>query len=170
MKYAGMMFVLVSAASVGLRMSAFLRGRCRLIRQLLTSLQILRNEIWVCGTPLPQAFALIAVSASGAVERLWAYLAREMDKRRWVTPMNAMDQGLKHDSVWQQEEQICDILCQCAAGLGKYDRTNQLQVIDQAVNALSELLKQTEQEHNVRGKTYRTLGICAGLSMVILLA
>lgn len=170
MKYAGMIFVVVSAASVGLQMSTYLRGRCRLIQQILTSLQILRNEISVCGTPLPQAFALIAVSANGAVERLCAYIAREMDKNRWMTPLNAMEQGFINDPAWKQEQRICDILCQCASGLGKYDRASQLQVIDQAVDALSTLLMQTEQEHNIRGKTYRILGICAGLSMVILLA
>ncbi len=170
MKYAGMIFVVVSAASVGLQMSATLRGRCRLLQQLLAAMQILRNEISVCGTPLPQAFALMAVSTNGAVERLCTYVAREMDTRRWLTPLSAMEQGLENDSVWSQDQGVCNILRQCAAGLGKYDRTSQLQVIDQTANELSALLKQTEQEHCVRGKTYRILGICAGLSMVILLA
>lgn len=170
MKYAGMVFVVVSAASVGLQMSASLRSRCRLLQQLLTAMQVLRNEISVCGTPLPQAFALMAVSTNGAVEHLCAYLAREMDARRWLTPLTAMEQGLLNDPVWKQEENVCGILRQCAVGLGKYDRTSQLQVIDQTASDLSALLKQTEQEHSIRGKTYRILGICAGLSMVILLA
>ena len=170
MKYAGMLFVVVSAASVGMQMSASLRSRCRVLRQLLAVIQILRNEISVCGTPLPQAFALMAVSTNGAVERLFADLAREMEKKRWLTPLAAMELGLKNDTVWKQEEGVCGIMRRFAAGLGKYDRTSQLQVIDQTANDLSVLLKQTEQEHSIRGKTYRILGICAGLSMVILLA
>ncbi len=170
MKYAGMIFVFVSTATVGLQMSVSLRNRCRLLRQLLAAIQILRNEISVCATPLPQAFALMAVSASGAVERLFGYLAREMDTRRWLTPMAAMEQGLLNEPIWRQEEAVCGILRQCGAGLGKYDRASQLQTIDQTANDLSALLKQTEQEHSIRGKTYRILGICAGLSMVILLA
>ena len=170
MKYAGMIFVIVSAASVGLQMSSSLRNRSRLLRQLLAAMQILRNEISVCGTPLPQAFALIAVSSNGAVARLFSYLAREMEIRRWLTPVAAMEQGLMDDPIWKQETCVCGILGHCAAGLGKYDRTSQMQVLDQTANDLTALLKQTEQEQSIRGKTYRILGICAGLSMVILLA
>lgn len=170
MKYAGMIFIVVSAASVGLRMSAVLGNRCKLLREILAALQILKNEISVCGTPLPQAFALIAVSSRGAVEQLFGSMAREMDSRRWLTPVSAMEQSLQNDATFLQETSICAVLRQFAAGLGKYDRENQLKTVDRTEQELTALLRQTEQEHSLRGKTYKVLGICAGLSMVILLA
>ena len=170
MKYAGMAFIAISAASVGMQMSASLGKRCRLLQQFLAVLQILRNEISVCGTPLPQAFALMAVSSGGAVAQLFSSVAREMDSRRWLSPAAAIEHGLECEQTLLQDQVLCEIIRRLGSGLGKYDRESQLQTIDFTASELSALLNQTKQEHSVRGKTYRTLGICAGLAMVILLA
>ena len=170
MKYAGMAFVVISTASVGLQMSVALRNRCKLLRQLLSAIQILRNEISVCGTSLPQAFALMAVASRGSVEQLFAAIAREMDNRRWLTPVSAMELALQNNRVMMQDDHLCCILRQFASGLGKYDKDSQLQTIDMAANELSALLRHTEEDHSAHGKSYKLLGVCAGLSLVILLA
>lgn len=169
MKLAGILIIVLSAGSVGFRIAAALRRRCSLLRQLLSSLQILKNEITFCGTPLPQAFALMAVSSQGGPERLFSSVARQMERRRWLTLSGAMEQALSEEEELGRDTALRDVFMRLAAGLGKYDRDHQLQTMEMAAADLQRLLQEAEREQNLRSRTYRTLGICAGLAMAILL-
>ena len=90
MKLVGMIFIVVSAGSVGFRIAVLLKRRCMLVRQFLRALQLLRSEISFCGTPLPQAFALMAANWPGCFplwRRIWTAgggsRPRLPWKRRW---------------------------------------------------------------------------------------
>lgn len=169
MRIAGVIFIVVSAGSMGFRVALSLRRRCALLRQLMAALQLLRNEIAVCGTPLPQAFALMAASSDGLLERLFSRIAKDMDKRRWLTPLAAMQQALRDLPELPRDDRISMILLELAGKLGKYDLDSQLHGIDLAQAQLEEERLTAERERSVKGKTYETLGICAGLAMAILL-
>lgn len=169
MKLAGIIFIILSSGSVGMRFAANLRKRCRLLRQLLASLQVMRNEIWYCGTPLPQTFALMAVSADGAVSRVFSAVAKAMDKRRWITPRSAMEEALKAEVILGEDRDAAELLLSLATGLGRYDRESQLQTLDKTKEDLETLLQAAIKECSVRSKTYEVLGICAGISVAILL-
>ena len=95
MRLAGIVLVVLSAGSVGFRIALALKKRCRLLRQLIAALQLLKNEIAVCATPLPQAFALMAVAVDGPLEQLFSAVAREMDRNRFLTPLMAVRQALR---------------------------------------------------------------------------
>lgn len=169
MKLAGVVFIIASAGSVGWQLAAALKSRCRLLRQLLAAMQILKNEISVCATPLPQAFALMAVSAAGPVERVFSAMARELERQRWLTVPAAMDRALENEKELRREPEICQALRLLAAELGKYDRQTQVQSISLTISRLEELLAGAEQERTARTRTYELLGLCAGISIAILL-
>ena len=169
MKLAGMIVILVSAGSVGFRIAAALKRRCRLLQQLLAALGVLQNEIGFCGTPLPQAFALAAVASEGTVEALFSAMAREMDRRRWLTPAAALEQAWQEQPDLREEEALRQCLLALAASLGKYDRDSQLTALEAAKTRLADLLHAAEQERSVRSRTYEALGLCAGLALAILL-
>lgn len=169
MKLAGILFVVVSAASVGLKIASSLRNRCRMLRQFLDALQVMSSEISCCGTPLPQVFALMAVSSDGTVSRLFSNVAKAMDKQRWLTPRNAMETALQSEQQLGEDKDLREILLSLASGLGKYDRESQLQILERTKDCLETLLHAAEQECSVRSKTYEVLGLCAGISVAILL-
>ena len=169
MKLAGILFIVVSAGWVGLRIATSLRKRCHLIRQLLNALQVMGNEIGCCGTPLPQVFALMAISADGAVSRVFSSVAKTMDKQRWTTPRSAMEEALRAEPLLGEDLAIANVLLSLASGLGKYDRDSQMETLDKTRTELVLLLQSAEQECSVRSKTYEVLGICTGISVAILL-
>lgn len=169
MKLAGIIFIILSTGSVGLRIASALRNRCRLLRQLFSSLQVMYNEIGCCGTPLPQTFALMAVSSDGVVSRVFSAVAKAMDKQRWLTPRSAMEEALKAEPILGQDRDVAELLLSLAAGLGRYDRESQLQTLDKSKRDLEALLQSADRECSVRSKTYEVLGICAGISVAILL-
>lgn len=169
MKVAGVIFIVASATSMGVRVAWSLRRRCTLLQQLMAALQLMKNEISFCGTPLPQTFALMAAACDGPLERLFSRIARDMDKRRWLTPMAAMEQALKDVPELPQGDRISLILLELSGKLGKYDLDSQRQGIDLALVQLEEERQKAEREKSVKGRTYETLGVCAGLAMAILL-
>ena len=169
MKLVGILIIVLSAGSMGFRIAASLKKRCQLLRQLSSALQVLKNEISFCGTPLPQAFALMAVSVQDAPERVFSSVARQMEQRRWLTPQHAMEQALTEQPELGWDVDTADLLLKLAAGLGKYDRDSQMQTIERVGAELECLLQAAEQERSIRSRTYKTLGICAGLAVGILL-
>ncbi len=168
MKLVGMIFILAASGSVGIRMAAAMRRRCGLFRQFLAALHVLQNEITFCATPLPQAYALAAVSSEGVVARLFSHMAKEMDRRRWLTPQAALAAAWSMEPALTQEEALHTVLQSMASGLGKYDRDSQSQTLEMTKKRLEALLYEAEQERHARSKTYETLGICTGLAMAIL--
>ena len=169
MKLIGAGMVVLMTASVGVRIAASLRNRCKMLRQILLLLQVMENEIYCCGTPLPQVFALMAVSADGSIGRVFSEMAKQMDKRRWTTPRNALEQAVESEIDLQADKEVVDVFLELMTGIGKYDKESQKQSIDRAKNRVEALLQAAEHERSVRSKTYEVLGICAGLSVAILL-
>ena len=169
MKLVGITFIVLSAGYAGIQMALGLKQQCDLIRQILHATQVLNSEIQYNGTPLPQAFALMAASTRGIPEKVFSSVAKALDQRRWLTPAAAMEQAIGQNPELQVKQRLRETLIQLASGLGKYDKSSQLQTIELVRTSLTEQLAEAERERSIRGKTYQTLGICLGLSIAILL-
>ena len=72
MKLIGISFVVISAASVGIRFSLAVKKRCELIGQLIIALRMFRSELSAHGTPLPEAFAVLAAATNGPISDFFA--------------------------------------------------------------------------------------------------
>ena len=165
MKLIGMVFIVCASGYAGIQIALSLKARCNLFRQLQRALRMLNHEIAFCGTPLPHAFGVLAAANTGLLEHVFSQAAKEMDKRRWLTPSGAMDLALADC----QDETISEILRELASRLGKYDRDAQLQGIELAKNRVDQLLMELEQERGQKSKVYQTLCVCTGLAAAILL-
>lgn len=165
MKLIGIVFIIMTTGSMGFRIAGAYRKQCETLRQLLAALQILRNEIAFCGTPLPKAFAMMAIPCNGILEKILSNVAREMDRHVWMSPTAALE---KHASA-QINEPFVTILMEMLSRFGSYDVQAQLQSVDWARMQCEERLCLLEQERTQKGKVYETLGICAGVAVSILL-
>ncbi len=167
MKTAGIIMIVLSAVVTGFRAALGLTKNCRRFRHFLDMLRILEQEICTCSTPLPQAFSVVGNMGQDPVDKVFSFVAEEMNRRRWIKPERAMELALKqHDEL---DGPLQDLLLRLCAGLGKYDKHMQAQTIG-AIRSETEILTAAaEQECSIRGKTYRTLGICTGLAVGILM-
>ena len=165
MKLAGVIFILASAWSVGCRFSSSMKLRCELVKRLMDALQILRNELSFLGTPLSDAFRAVAGSSVGPWGQVFGDMAARMEMERWLTPETAAEKAL----VLVNDEPVVHIMMNLAGKLGSYDLEAQLCGIDYAVDAAKSLLCELEEEKKLRSKTYKTLSICAGAAIAILL-
>lgn len=169
MKLIGVLFIVLSSGSVGYQISRAMKTRCRLLRNLQSSVCMLKNEIIVCATPLPQAFALMGASLNGAIGKLFSDVAHRMNKHRWITVLAAMEEAIEADNDLKKDEKLRRELRNMAEGLGKYDKDAQASILDQTIERLGTMIEQAEQEQSIKSKTYEVLGLCAGLSLIILL-
>lgn len=164
MKYLGIVFVLISSATVGFQMAESLKNKCSLLRCFLESLNVLEREIAICGTPLPQAFARMAGSSNGVLAEIYSETAKSMDRNPWVTPYDAV-----RTAVSDREDLLCQLLLPLFQKLGKYDTDAQKQAVEAARRDTETVLEKLTEECHIKSRTYRTLGICTGLAVAILL-
>jgi len=164
MKWIGTVCIVISAWSVGYEINRKMKYRCLQLQQMLRALQLLRNEIAFCGTSLPNIFALMAATCDGALEALFSFVAKEMDHSPWKTPIEAAKPLLENST-----QDTLPILEDLFRGLGNYDMDAQLATIERVQTAVRNSLDAAEQDRRKRSKTYETIGICAGLSVAILL-
>lgn len=169
MKLIGVLFVVLSAASVGFRFSYAVKQRCDLIGQLQVALRLLKSEISNHGTPLPEAFAVLAAATRGNVALYFSTAAKQMDQKRWMTPADSLVMAEDHLRELPANDPVRRILKELANGLGRLSWDNQLHSIDCAMVRLEEMRRIAEQDRTIRCRTYRTLGLCAGLALAILL-
>ena len=165
MKLIGIVFILVSAVSLSVRIAVELKKRCAYLRQFLNALNRFENEISFSATPLPEAFGVMAETMTGRGKRLLESVSTQMRKKRWTMPRTAMERALEEEP----DDLIADILLELSGSLGKYDIHAQLTGISQAKARTEQLLLSLEEERGVKSKTYETLCICAGLATTILL-
>lgn len=169
MKIAGAVMIVASASVFGFRYAWNITRRCDLISQLLLALRLLKSELSAHGTPLPQAFGFLAAATSGSTAAYFSSAAKEMNKNRWMTPDRGLRSGEEHLRELSDKDPIRQVLHDFGAGLGRFDMESQLCGIDCAVARLEQIQKEAESEKRMRGRTYRTLGICAGLALAIVL-
>ena len=164
MKLAGMVFIVVSAGSVGIRIGLSLKHRCRYLRQMLHAIQILEYEISFGATPLPKAFWAVSQASEGQMTQLFFSMSSQMEQCCWLSPKSAMERALIGNNDPSNE-----ILIHLAEQLGKYDLQTQQNALQTAKARAEQMLQELERERSIKSGTYETLSICAGLAAAILL-
>lgn len=169
MKIVGILFVVLSSLSVGLRYAHMVQQRCTTIGQIILALRLLKSELSVHGTPLPEAFGLLAAATSGSTAAYFSSAAKEMNHSRWISPQESLRTAEIHLKEFGPKDPSIRILRDVSSGIGKLDMDSQLNALDNAISRFEILRHSAEQDRSVRCRTYRTLGLCAGIALAILL-
>lgn len=165
MKIIGIIFIMASAITSGIRIGTALKKRCTHLQHLVHALQMLKNELLYSAKPLPILFSSLSKMVQGSVKEIFSDLSSQMEENRWMSLSTAMERVVqKHP-----DDQSDEILLKLAADMGSYNLEAQIGAIDIALLQTQQRLSAMENERSVKSKTYKTLSICAGLAVVILL-
>ena len=165
MKLIGIVFILFSAISVGSKISCGLKQQCGYLRNILDVLQVFEHEVAVRCTPLPETFSVMASMAQGNIKRVLLGVSEQMQQQRWTSPRSAMEHAL----IEFPDDLVGEIFLDLSNKIGRYDLDTQLAEIALAKEKTKQVLTHLEEERRMKSKTYKTLSICAGLAVVILL-
>lgn len=169
MKIIGVIFIVLSSLSVGLRYSYVVQQRCRTISQIIIAMRLLKSELCTRGTALPEAFGMLAAATSGSAAAYFSTAAKEMNRNRWMSPHDSLCMSESNLKEFSESDPVLHILRDFASGIGKFDLDCQVQSLDNIISRLEIVYRTAEQDKTVRSKTYRALGLCAGISLAILL-
>lgn len=169
MKWIGALLLLGTTTWAGFEWSKRLSDRPKHIRQLINALQILEAEIVYSQLPLQKAFSVMGKQLPQPASDLFKQLTAQLEQKGnnlpdvWRTTVEAWT--LKANLAKNEK----DILLQFGATLGQHDFTQQKKHIQLALHHLEREMQEARDQHLKYAKLAKSLGVLAGLFLIILL-
>jgi len=166
-KLFGACLVLVGCACVGWGMAAAQVREENSLRTLLAILENMSCEMQYMHTPLPQLCRSAVVGFDCVVTNVFTDLAEELEAQVLPNAELCLQDTLeKHNNL---PPYTVAALRQLGGSLGKFDLNGQMKGIELVMADCQRKLDALQCNKDSRLRSYRTLGICAGVAMVIIL-
>ncbi len=170
LKMIGAVMIFGSCASMGLAARQNLRRRVRAADAMLLALSLIGSEINCRRAPLPEIVNELAESDNAVIRSVFCGLQRRMREQTdasfgYLWRMNLRDK--REETGLGRPE--CDILCEAASYLGRYDASEQAAGLALIARRLTTARNQAADELLRKGGLYRTCGIAMGLLMILVL-
>lgn len=166
-KWFGAILVIGGCGGFGFAVAGEALRREKLLRQMLENLDFMESEIRYRLTALPELFQLCALRSGGTLRRLFLDLAGELDKHTAPRVETCLRAAL--DRQPGIPARVRGIVYQLGKSLGRFDLPGQLQGIEAAKAGCKRELRDLERNREQRLRSYRTLGLCAGAALAVLL-
>lgn len=138
---------------------AELERYCHTIRQMI-------NELKRCRTPLPELFRTVASDAGGSVSGILRDLAEEMERRFYADARYCMAAVLERYTIEPHLWGFMEDLGRC---LGYMDLEGQIGELERICVECEGVCARLRYERKEKLHLVRTLSLCAGVALVILL-
>lgn len=159
--------VILGCGGFGFMITANMRREMSSMRQLIYALEFIECELAYRMVPLAQLSRLAAAISNGCVKRLLSCIAEELELQQ----------------AHNVEECICNAIVRCpdvpaltvkrikelGKTLGKFDLNGQIKCICGNNAENKRLLEQLNVDYITKIRSYKTLSLCAGAALVILL-
>lgn len=166
-KWVGAVLIVAGCGGFGFSLARETQRQCRLLRQLLLSLQLMENEIRCRLTPLPQLCRMAARGRDTALDKFFRTLGGELE--RGAAPRAELCVATALERQKDLPVPVKRILKLLGVSLGRFDLPGQLKGLQAAQNACRRELNELERNKDYRLRSYRTLGLCAGAALAVLL-
>lgn len=162
----GMALVVAGASGTGFLMAWSVRRAAAVLEQLLSAMELMRNEIACRQTPLPVLMRHLQGAISGSAADFFGRTASELERRQAGSVSSVFRRQASNTPAFSPG--VRQVLLQLGAGLGQYDAASQLRSVELAEARLRSQLEILRSQQQGRVKSYCTLGVCAGLALAIL--
>ena len=162
----GMALVVAGASGTGFLMAWSVRRAAAVLEQLLSAMELMRNEIACRRTPLPELMRQLQAAVRGPASEFFGRLAGDLERRQVGTVAASVRRQVAATPAFPSP--VRQVLLQLGAGLGQYDAEGQLRSVELAEARLRSQLEQLRAQQQARVRSYCTLGVCAGLALAIL--
>jgi len=170
LKLVGAILVLLVSSFIGFQLAARCKTRPEHIRQIISCLGSLKSYITYAYLPLHEALIQCTKGIHGPVAALFHTTAHHLEENGELSPQQAIDIVL-HD---MQEDLLLDrpeleLLGILGANLGTLNREEQGNYLSMIIEQLERFEVEATRLRDLNSKMYRYLGICGGLTIIILL-
>lgn len=166
-KWIGAAMIVVGCGGFGFRLAAAACLEERRLVQLMQLLRRMQSQLQYQLTPLPELCSQCGRETGGPLGRVLETLARELESRTYPDVYSCMRGALQAD---RELSPTCRrLLVQLGRELGRFDLAGQLQGLQAVSAACREQRQRLRQNQQQRLRSYRTLSLCAGAALAILL-
>lgn len=163
----GAVMILAACTGCGFSAAAGKRREEKLLYQLLHILQFMESELRYRMTPLPELCRMAAGEVPGTLRTVFLNLYRELSWQKLPDAASCMAAAIQRTG--EMPGRIRRLLAQFGQTLGRFDLEGQLQGIRALQRRCEDALESIRQNRDERLRSYRTLGVCCGAALAILL-
>lgn len=164
-KYIILISLFVSSSYIGFLLAKRYQSRVRELKEMKTSLAIFATKIKLTYEPIPQIFEELGNKENSNISKIFQTASQKMKElpagQAWIEALRVESTNLKKEDI--------EVLKGLSNLLGKVDLEGQIGEIQLVDNFLDGQIEKAEEESKKSEKMYKTLGITAGLAMVIIL-
>lgn len=141
-----------------------------LLKEIREMYRLMQNEISYTALPLPEIFVSVSKKLKAPFDELLLAISREMDREK----------GEDFSKVWKDEMEkklteismkgpCPELLLRFPDCIGMNESEGQARAMDRYIEELDRMIRETEEEEKSKNKVIMSLGIAAGLLMVVIL-
>mgnify|MGYP001624813905 FL=1 len=166
----GMLLILLSGMGLGFSSVRRMRQRLSELKSMRRMALFLENEIACAHTLLPQALTRTGQKLDGGCAQFVKSLGRHLSCREGHSMEEIFrEEAFQYQTQWDLTERDYRLLCQLGSCLGVESRKMQTEQLRLFQKELEIEIESLEKSMPARQKMYQSLGISAGVFLVILL-
>ncbi len=166
-KLFGAVCIVAGGGGFGFLMATYYKKTIRMLKELISILEIMECELKYRCTPLPQLCRYAAQNRCGPIGNLFSQLADELDSQ--IAPDTERCMAAVLDKNGNLEKPLRRILEELGMNIGRFDLDGQLRGLEYTKVTCYEQLHALDNNKDNRLRNYQTLGLCAGTALAILL-
>lgn len=151
---------------IGFSAADAIRKTLKDLQQLKLALEMMHCEVSFALTPLGTLCEILSNSCTGDVSRFFRRVQGKLtqsycEPKQWITQE-------VNGSLRRLPAQVRDATTELMGSFGRFGAPEQLRLIELTTQKVDAAISELEAERSQRCKCYRTLGICTGLAVAIL--
>lgn len=167
MKFLGSILIIVGSGGVGMALTSYDRQQMHAMQDLHHCLQWMCWELQYKRLPLADLAREAKTHYDGVIAQVMGVFADELQQQCLPNPSVCMDAAIAN--VKKVPKRAAYHLHRLGASLGAFDLENQLRSLDAEQRLCGQELEQMRMGMQMRSRNYRTLSLCAGTALVIIL-
>lgn len=166
-KWIGAICIIVSCGGCGLSAAAASIRETHMLQDLLKAVRLMECELQYKLSPLPDLCRQAGLDTTGTIREVFMNLARELDWQIKPDVRSCMLEAIEKSQAMPGRVQ--NLFCQLGDSLGRFDLSGQLKELQCLRTTCERELQKVTFHQDTRLRSYRTLGLCAGIALAILL-
>ncbi len=166
-KWIGAVMIVGGCAGTGFSIAAGYQREVQYLRSLIKTISFMKHSLQYELTPLPDLCRKAGNETFGSLREVFLNLAREL---QWQSAPDVS--GCAEEAIRKSHELPLSTrshVRQLGRSLGRFDLPGQLQELDAMQESCKQQLSELTRNLDVRMRSFRTLGLCAGAALAILL-
>lgn len=163
----GAVLVILGCGAIGYIMASNLTLEITTVQNLISILEHWKHSINYHQTALPELCRMTQETESSILGKFFGALHEQLSSLRQFDALQCTE--LAFSSCPDLPASSKTLLQKLSKCLGKFDINGQIQEIDSVLSEANSILLSLQSNLDSRKKCYRTLGICAGIALAILI-